>query len=152
MRLTSKNAALVKTNNNSIFKSKASFDLHSHHAGNKYLDSHNNRQAGPGVGIVSAKWNTKQSQSKPLGFFDILFMISDDQIKNLHEQDIYDHMAINRTAFCTSRDHFTRLNKSGQINFLHFVLPKYLIVQKLLFPVEAFCILVICIIFKASIL
>ena len=44
-----------------LFSSKASFDLHSHHAGNKYLDSHNNRQAGPGVGIVSAKWNTKQS-------------------------------------------------------------------------------------------
>ena len=109
MRLTSKNAALVKTNNNSIFKSKASFDLHSHHAGNKYLDSHNNRQAGPGVGIVSAKWNTKQSQSKPLGFFNILFMISDDQIKNLHEQDIYDHMAINRIMIWTSRDHFTRL-------------------------------------------
>ena len=61
MRLTSKNAALVKTNNNSIFESEASFDLHSHHAGNKYLDSHNNRQAGPGVVIVPAKWNTKQS-------------------------------------------------------------------------------------------
>ena len=40
---------------------------------------------------MSAKWNTKQSESKPLDFFDILFMISDDQIKNLHEQDIYDH-------------------------------------------------------------